>query len=182
MSNIRKVLIDGQTLIDLWADNNSLNFSSQKNTNIYISISNIMFARYYYSEILKAISINKVEILDDFIDKHTDIESILFNDYMDKFLEEFMYSNKIFSNRIVINKEYNLGIILFKNLNIECEDIKNLSTIIAETLGLIGFFKQRNDNIPFVTTMKEIKEFINIFNIDITYKFININNMPKINQ
>lgn len=163
---MKKILTDGQTIVDLWYTNDSKNFSSQNNINIYISLSNLLFARYYYSEILKEISKLGVQATNNFVNQNIILDEFLYHDATDRYISYFLKKENIFSDRIVIDKSNNIGIILFKNLTIDSGEM-DVSPVISETIGLTAYLKSKNDTMPLISVMPELKQFISEFNIDL---------------
>lgn len=160
---MKRILTDGQTIVDLWCKDY---FTSQKNVNIYISVSNLLFARYYYSEVLKRMSKLGVPAVNKFVSQHAVLDKYLYHDATDRYLNYFLKNRNIFSDRIVIDSVNNVGLILFKNLTINSGEM-NVSPMISETVGLISYLQSKNDHIPLVSIMPELKKFIMTFNIKI---------------
>lgn len=174
MNGLYDFVTDGQSLVDCWMIDTKDGFRNFKNTNIYLSVSNLFYAQTYYAEVLKVVSIQGKDVLKDFEKDHVILDMLLFNDSLDNYLKKFIEDKRIFSDRIIIDEEQNLSIILYKGLDIDCDDIEELSPVITETIGLIGFYKQRNDNIDLFTSFDALISFVNEFNIECNLKIIRL--------
>lgn len=174
-NNIKQFVTDGQSIVDCWMITEKEGFRRFKNTDIHLSVSNLLYAQTYYAEVLKAIAVQGEDALKEFQEDYIVLDSFLFNGSLDRYLKEFITTRNVFSDRIVIDKEQNLAIVLFKGVDIDCDSIQEVSPVIAETLGLVGFFQQRNDNIELITSFDILNDFIKEFNIKCDLKFITLN-------
>lgn len=172
--DILRFVTDGETFVNAWMINDNYGFRAVKNTTIYLSLSNYLHAQVYYSEVLKVMAIQGEEILNEFKKDHAVLENFLFNGDVDRYLKSFVSSDRVFSDKIVLRKDRNFSIILFKGLDIDCEAVPELSPIIAEPLGLVGWYKQNNENIKLVTDMEELISFIKEFNIDVDIEILGL--------
>lgn len=172
---ILKFVTDGETFVNAWMMNEKYGFRVMKNTTIYLSLANYLHAQVYYSELLKIMALQGEEILNEFKKDHAMLENFLFNGDVDRYLKTFVSSDKIFSDKIVLRKDKSFSIVIFKGLDIECEAIPELSPIIAEPLGLVGWYKQNNDNIKLVTDMEELISFVKEFNFDVEMEVLGLN-------
>lgn len=172
---ILKFVTDGETFVNAWMMNEKYGFRVMKNTTIYLSLANYLHAQVYYSELLKIMALQGEEILNEFKKDHAMLENFLFNGDVDRYLKTFVSSDKIFSDKIVLRKDKSFSIVIFKGLDIECEAIPELSPIIAEPLGLVGWYKQNNDNIKLVTDMEELISFVKEFNFDVDMEVLGLN-------
>lgn len=173
--DILKFVTDGETFVNAWMMNEKYGFRVMKNTTIYLSLANYLHAQVYYSELLKIMALQGEEILNEFKKDHAMLENFLFNGDVDRYLKTFVSSDKIFSDKIVLRKDKSFSIVIFKGLDIECEAIPELSPIIAEPLGLVGWYKQNNDNIKLVTDMEELISFVKEFNFDVEMEVLGLN-------
>lgn len=173
--DILKFVTDGETLVNAWLMDNKYGFKTMKNTTIYLSLANYLHAQVYYAELLKVMAIQGEEALSSFKKDHAMLENFLFSGTVDKYLKTFTSSDKILSDKLVLKKDKNFSIVLFKGLDIECEAVPELSPIIAEPLGLISWYKQNNKDIKLVTDMEELISFVKEFKVDVDMDVLNLN-------
>lgn len=162
MSNIKKLIVDGETLLNRWEG-----LSELTDTNIYVSFSNYILCMGLVAESLKFLD-KYPDKKEEFIDAHYGIISVISNDEIMEAVSVFADTTDPYLNTISINgEEQNLNLIIYKGVALEKSEGDEIDPTIDETVAYAVYKKSQGEPVPVFTMNEDIIAFIKEFEFDL---------------
>lgn len=162
MKDIKKIIVDGETLLNQW-----IGLEELEDTNMYVSFSNYILC-------LKLLS-QSLDFLDGYPDKkaeyveaHRGIINVLTNDTILKAVANFADTTDPYLNNIsVYGEEQNLNIVVYKGFELAKQPGDEVDPTIDEVVAYAEYKKQQDEPIPIFTMNDSTLEFIEEFDIQV---------------